>query len=130
MPTRRGRGVALMMRSPRRGGGYVGGGAANGEGGEARRSQAQREERTRRGAPLVLAGAIAGCCGFAAGVGGWWGFAACFVIRALGLHYGWSLPVYRARAGRRGRGWRGWKGVESSLHRSLHRIESVQLNVA
>src|SRR4029077_10380194 len=120
MPTRRGRGVALMMRSPRRGGGYVGGGAANGEGGEARRSQAQRDARTRRGAPLGLAAAIAGCCGFAA----------CFVIRALGLHYGWSLPVYRARAGRRGRGWRGWKGVESSLHRSLHRIESVQLNVA
>jgi uncharacterized membrane protein YeiH len=28
------------------------------------------------------------------------GFAACFVIRALALHYGWSLPVYRARAGR------------------------------
>jgi uncharacterized membrane protein YeiH len=28
------------------------------------------------------------------------GFAACFVIRALALAYGWSLPVYRARAGR------------------------------
>ena len=28
------------------------------------------------------------------------GFAACFVIRALALHYGWSLPVYRAREGR------------------------------
>ena len=28
------------------------------------------------------------------------GFAACFVIRALALHYHWSLPVYRARAGR------------------------------
>ena len=28
------------------------------------------------------------------------GFAMCFVIRALALHYGWSLPVYRARAGR------------------------------
>ena len=28
------------------------------------------------------------------------GFAACFVIRALALSYGWSLPVYRARAGR------------------------------
>lgn len=28
------------------------------------------------------------------------GFAACFAIRALALHYGWSLPVYRARAGR------------------------------
>src|SRR3954447_19834976 len=28
------------------------------------------------------------------------GFAACFVIRALALSCGWSLPVYRARAGR------------------------------
>jgi uncharacterized membrane protein YeiH len=28
------------------------------------------------------------------------GFAACFVIRALALSYGWSLPVYRAREGR------------------------------
>ena len=28
------------------------------------------------------------------------GFALCFGIRALALHYGWSLPVYRARAGR------------------------------
>src|ERR1043165_7066230 len=28
------------------------------------------------------------------------GFAACFVIRALALTYGWSLPVYRAREGR------------------------------
>ena len=28
------------------------------------------------------------------------GFAACSVIRAFALHYGWSLPVYRARAGR------------------------------
>ncbi len=28
------------------------------------------------------------------------GFAACFTIRALALHYRWSLPVYRARAGR------------------------------
>jgi uncharacterized membrane protein YeiH len=27
------------------------------------------------------------------------GFAACFVIRALALHYGWSLPVYREREG-------------------------------
>jgi uncharacterized membrane protein YeiH len=25
------------------------------------------------------------------------GFVACFVIRALSLHYGWSLPVYRER---------------------------------
>ena len=28
------------------------------------------------------------------------GFATCFVIRALALSYGWSLAVYRARAGR------------------------------
>jgi uncharacterized membrane protein YeiH len=28
------------------------------------------------------------------------GFALCFSIRALALQYGWSLPVYRARAGR------------------------------
>ena len=28
------------------------------------------------------------------------GFAACFVIRTLALHYRWSLPVYRAWAGR------------------------------
>ena len=28
------------------------------------------------------------------------GFALCFVIRALALHYRWSLPVYRAREGR------------------------------
>jgi uncharacterized membrane protein YeiH len=27
------------------------------------------------------------------------GFALCFGIRALALHYGWSLPVYRAREG-------------------------------
>ena len=39
---------------------------------------------------LGLGGAIA-----AAG-----GFAACFVIRALALRYGWSLPAYRAREGR------------------------------
>jgi uncharacterized membrane protein YeiH len=35
------------------------------------------------------------------------GFGACFVIRALALTYGWSLPVYPASAGwtveRRGR---------------------------
>ena len=29
------------------------------------------------------------------------GFAACFAIRALALRHGWSLPVYRERAGRR-----------------------------
>jgi uncharacterized membrane protein YeiH len=28
------------------------------------------------------------------------GFILCFAIRALALHYHWSLPVYRARAGR------------------------------
>jgi uncharacterized membrane protein YeiH len=28
------------------------------------------------------------------------GFAVCFLIRALALHYHWSLPVYRARPGR------------------------------
>jgi uncharacterized membrane protein YeiH len=28
------------------------------------------------------------------------GFAVCFAIRALALHYHWSLPVYRARPGR------------------------------
>ncbi len=28
------------------------------------------------------------------------GFALCFSIRALALHFHWSLPVYRARAGR------------------------------
>jgi uncharacterized membrane protein YeiH len=28
------------------------------------------------------------------------GFATCFVIRALALHNGWSLPVYRPRPGR------------------------------
>ena len=28
------------------------------------------------------------------------GFALCFIVRALALHYHWSLPVYKARAGR------------------------------
>ncbi len=28
------------------------------------------------------------------------GFATCFVIRALALHYGWSLPAYKPRPGR------------------------------
>ena len=40
----------------------------------------------------------------ALGVGGAFaataGFAVCFVIRALALHNGWSLPLYRVRAGR------------------------------
>jgi uncharacterized membrane protein YeiH len=52
----------------------------------------------------ALAGATAFVGLLALGVGGTIaaaaGFAACFVIRALALHYGWSLPVYRARAGR------------------------------
>ena len=39
---------------------------------------------------LGLAGPLAICAGFAV----------CFVIRALALHYHWSLPVYRARPGR------------------------------
>ncbi len=64
--------------------------------------------------PLVLrkeiyvTAALAGACAYvglaaldapdaiAAGTG----FVLCFAIRALALHYGWSLPVYRARAGR------------------------------
>jgi uncharacterized membrane protein YeiH len=29
------------------------------------------------------------------------GFAICFAIRGLALQRGWSLPVYRARPGRR-----------------------------
>jgi uncharacterized membrane protein YeiH len=29
------------------------------------------------------------------------GFAVCFAIRAIALHYHWSLPVYRARPGRK-----------------------------
>jgi uncharacterized membrane protein YeiH len=52
----------------------------------------------------ALAGAVAfvGLLGLGAGgaLAAAAGFAACFVIRALALHYGWSLPVYRARAGR------------------------------
>lgn len=39
---------------------------------------------------LGLDGPLAACAGFAV----------CFVIRALALHYGWSLPAYRARPGR------------------------------
>jgi uncharacterized membrane protein YeiH len=57
---------------------------------------------------IYVTAALAGATAFvglpALGVGGTiaaaFGFAACFVIRALALHYGWSLPVYRARAGR------------------------------
>ena len=52
----------------------------------------------------ALAGAATFVGLLALGVGGAiaaaLGFAACFVIRALALHYGWSLPVYRAREGR------------------------------
>ncbi len=52
----------------------------------------------------ALAGAAAfvglAALGLAAPLAAAAGFAACFVIRALALHYGWSLPVYRAREGR------------------------------
>jgi uncharacterized membrane protein YeiH len=51
----------------------------------------------------ALAGALAYVAFAAAGVpkavAAMAGFAACFVIRALALHYGWSLPVYRERNG-------------------------------
>jgi uncharacterized membrane protein YeiH len=47
----------------------------------------------------ALAGAAAfvglAALGFPAAIAAAAGFAACFVIRALALHYGWSLPVYR-----------------------------------
>jgi uncharacterized membrane protein YeiH len=50
----------------------------------------------------ALAGALAfvglAALGAPAAIAAAAGFAACFVIRALALHYGWSLPVYRARA--------------------------------
>jgi uncharacterized membrane protein YeiH len=52
----------------------------------------------------ALAGAVAfvglGALGVAGPVAAVVGFAVCFVIRALALHYLWSLPVYRARPGR------------------------------
>jgi len=52
----------------------------------------------------ALAGATAFVGLLALGAGGAiaaaLGFVACFVIRALALSYGWSLPVYRAREGR------------------------------
>ncbi len=52
----------------------------------------------------ALAGAFAYVALAAAGVSkaaaAFAGFAACFVIRALALRYGWSLPVYRPREGR------------------------------
>ena len=50
------------------------------------------------GAAVFVAMLAAGAGGAVAALGG---FAACFVIRALALHYGWSLPVYRAREGGR-----------------------------
>ena len=56
----------------------------------ARTGDARGRGGVRRAAGGGAGGAIA-----AAG-----GFAACFVIRALALHYGWSLPVYGAREGR------------------------------
>ncbi|RDV01405.1 trimeric intracellular cation channel family protein [Undibacter mobilis] len=53
-------------------------------------------------AALAGAGAYVGLIGLgvsnAAATGT--GFALCFTIRALALHYHWSLPVYRAREGR------------------------------
>jgi uncharacterized membrane protein YeiH len=53
-------------------------------------------------AALAGAGAYVGliALGVADAVATGAGFALCFSIRALALHYGWSLPVYRARAGR------------------------------
>jgi uncharacterized membrane protein YeiH len=49
------------------------------------------------GAAAFVAGAAAGLPPAAAALGG---FAICLVIRGLALQFGWSLPVYRARAGR------------------------------
>src|SRR3954470_7428581 len=53
----------------------------------------------------ALAGAVVfvglAALGLTAPIAAAGGFAACFVIRAFALHYGWSLPVYRAREGRR-----------------------------
>jgi len=53
-------------------------------------------------AALAGAAAFVGllALGLAAPLAAAGGFAACFLIRALALHYGWSLPVYRAREGR------------------------------
>ncbi len=52
----------------------------------------------------ALAGAAAfvalAALGVPANIAALAGFACCFVIRALALTYGWSLPVYRAREGR------------------------------
>jgi len=57
---------------------------------------------------IYVTAALAGAATFVAigalGLGGplalCAGFAVCFAIRALALHYHWSLPVYRARPGR------------------------------
>ena len=53
-------------------------------------------------AALAGASAYVGLTSFGAGetVATASGFALCFIIRALALHYRWSLPVYRAREGR------------------------------
>ena len=84
-------------------------------GGRARRRLRGVEDRQLGGeSPLILrkeiyvTAALAGAAAFVglaalgapAAIAAAAGFAACFVIRALALHYGWSLPVYRARAGR------------------------------
>ncbi|MGE0565961.1 MAG: trimeric intracellular cation channel family protein [Pseudolabrys sp.] len=57
---------------------------------------------------IYVTAALAGALVFVSGVklGAPWlaaagaGFAVCLTVRALALVYGWSLPVYRARAGR------------------------------
>lgn len=55
-------------------------------------------------ATAALAGASIFVGLFAVGVTGavaaFGGFAVCLAIRGFALHYGWSLPVYRARPGR------------------------------
>ncbi|MBM3529313.1 MAG: trimeric intracellular cation channel family protein [Alphaproteobacteria bacterium] len=57
---------------------------------------------------IYVTAALAGACTYVAlaalsapqAVSAVAGFAGCFVIRALALRHGWSLPVYRAREGR------------------------------
>lgn len=57
---------------------------------------------------IYVTAALAGSFGFVAGsrLGAPWlaaalaGFAGCFIVRALAIVRGWSLPVYRAREGR------------------------------
>jgi uncharacterized membrane protein YeiH len=55
------------------------------------------------GASAFVAGHMAGLPGEAAGL---IGFAACFAVRGLALHYGWEMPAYKPRgsskAGRSG----------------------------